>query len=227
LRDWRTKLHPAFFEVAEMNKRYEREWAKFELECQADLKQLRKDDPRHADRVRRFEEDGQRLLAWCDEQLDAINQRYPDMPYNSHAYSYLSGASEEPEPEEGKLARFLHWLRHREHLDAAVMEDHKGSLSAFRRITRTAEDFRRVVQRLGRTKPFQGDLVHRQFLELIICYENEQTPLTADERAACADAYCGCGRETHDADALKKQYARLRRELKDAHRAQQAVRSNI
>jgi hypothetical protein len=225
--NWREKLHPAFFEVAELNKRFELDYAKLDRECATDLRQLRKDDPRHAERVRRFEEAGNQLTAWCGEQLDAINQRYPHMPYNPRAYSYLYGASAEPEPEQGKLARFLHWLRHRESLDAATTEDNKGSLSAFRRIMRTAEDFRRILQRLGRIKPFQGDMVHRQFLEIIICFENEQTPLTADERAACADAYCGCGKEEHDADALKKQYARLKRELDAAYRAQQAARSNI
>ena len=52
--------------------------------------------------------------------------------------------------------------------------------------------------------------MHRQFLELVLCYEIE--PLTADERADCADAFCACG-GIHDPDALKKQLARLKLEL--------------
>ena len=41
----------------------------------------------------------------------------------------------------------------------------------------------------------------------------EMTPLTADERAACFDAYCGCEVAEHDADALKKQFNRLKKDL--------------
>ena len=220
LTEWRTKLHPAFFEVSEINKRFELEHARLERKCAADLKQLRKDDSRRVERASRFKEGDQRLLERCEKQLDLVQQRYPNISHNPVAYSYLYGASEEPEPGESTFVRFVHWLRHREHLDAAGMQDAQGSLPAYHRLTRTFEDVRRVLQRLGLVKPFKGDIVHRQFLELIICYENPQTPLTADERAACADAYCGCGRKIHDADALKKQYARLKRELKAAYRAQ-------
>jgi chromosome segregation and condensation protein ScpB len=67
------------------------------------------------------------------------------------------------------------------------------------------------VHRKGPIKPFQREVTHRQLLEMILCFELD--PLTAEELAECLDEYCVCGK-THDAGAARKQYARLKKELR-------------
>src|SRR6266852_2794689 len=94
-----------------------------------------------------------------------------------------------------------------------TVEDAEGSIKGWRKIARTAEDWRRIVHKKGPIKPFQGDTIHRQLLELILCFELEL--LTEEERAACADAYCACGR-IHDAKALRRQFTRLKRDLQNS-----------
>ena len=55
-------------------------------------------------------------------------------------------------------------------------------------------------------------MVHRQLLELVTCYEHKR--LTAEELAQCFDKYCGCEKENHDADALRKMRDRFEVELR-------------
>ena len=144
-----------------------------------------------------------------DEKLVEINQRYPNPSYNPLAYSYLDlgpGSSADAD----NIFAYVHWMRHHESVPATVSGDVDGDMKAYRRLVRTGEDYRRIAHKKGPLKPFQGDTVHRQFLELMLCFEIK--PLTAEERADCADAYCACGK-THDPDALKKQFGRLKLEL--------------
>jgi hypothetical protein len=206
---WRNKLHPAFFELAELNREFEIEWNRIQLECRQGLKSLgQKATAELRDKVvSRLKEKADELMTKFDAKLVEINQRYPQLPYNSLAYSYLDTPPGQPTDD---LVPYLHWMRHRQSLQRTEAEDAEGDIRAWRKLARTAEDQRRIIHRKGPIKPFQGDTVHRQFLELILCYEIER--LTAEERADCADAYCACGR-THDADALKKQAARLKSDL--------------
>lgn len=67
-----------------------------------------------------------------------------------------------------------------------------------------------MVAKKGPIKRFQGDVVHRQLLEMLLCFET--APMTKEERADCADAFCACGK-THDPDALDKQRRRLKKQL--------------
>lgn len=180
-----------------------------QLECRQGLKRLgQKATAQLRDEVvSRLREKADELMIKFDEKLVEINQRYPQPPYNSLAYSYLDTR---PGPPTDDLVPYLHWMRHKESLQRTEAEDAKGDIKAWRRLARTAEDQRRIVYSKGPIKPFQGDTVHRQLLELILCFEIER--LTAEERADCADAHCACGK-THDADALKKQAARLKSDL--------------
>lgn len=158
-----------------------------------------------------FRKRTEKLELGLDEKLVEINRRYPILSYNPLAYSYLDL---NPGSSADNLFAYLHWMRHRESLPATVSGDADGDIKAYRKLVRTGEDYRRIAHKKGPLKPFQGDTVHRQFLELLLCYEIK--PLTAEERADCADAYCACG-ETHDPDALKKQFARLKLELMASH----------
>jgi hypothetical protein len=91
-------------------------------------------------------------------------------------------------------------------------KDAQGDLDAWDKISRTERDFRVLAFGKGPMAPFQEDVVHRQLLQLVICYERER--LTADELAQCFDEYCACGKESHDADALRKMRDRYEAELK-------------
>lgn len=126
------------------------------------------------------------------------------------AYSYLEIRPGETPDEADNLFAYIHWSRHHESARATTARDQQGDIDAYRKLARTGEDFRRVTFKKGRIKPFQGDVIHRQLLELILCFENER--LTAEELPECLDKYCVCGR-IHDASAAIKQMRRLRKEL--------------
>jgi hypothetical protein len=215
--DWRDKLHPVFFELAELNRQFEREWKQAEEKCKRELEALgsRASPDLRAEVISGLQEKGNKLDAWITEKLVDINRRYGSFPYNPLAYSYLDLTAGQSSSDDDHFAAYLHWLRHRESLQITVANDSQGDLKAYGKLARTGEDLRRIAHKKGRIKPFQGDLVHRQLLELILCYEIR--PLTAEERAQCVDDYCACGK-THDADALKRQAARLKKELQASTR---------
>jgi hypothetical protein len=213
---WRNKLDPLFFELAELNRKYEINSTKMQEECRRELANL---GPNSAAAVRneivsRFKDEVDRFSIEMDEELVKINERHPRPQYNAVAYSYFVLGEHQLDDH---FVEYLHWRRHGESLRATEDGDAKGDITAWRKLARTAEDQRRIVHNKGPIKPFQGDPVHRQLLELVICFEIKS--LTAEERAACMDAYCACGK-THDADAIKKQYQRLKRALVAAASAQ-------
>jgi len=210
--NWRDKLRTVFFELADLNRQFELELKEAQDECKRELEALGSGTSAElrANVIRCLQEKGNKLEARTTEKLVDINQRYGSFPYNPLAYGYLDLTSEQSISDDDHFAAYLHWLRHRESLQTTVASDSQGDLKAYRKLARTGEDLRRIAHKKGRIKPFQGDLVHRQLLELILCYEIE--PLTSEERAECVDCYCAC-EKTHDADALKRQAARLKREL--------------
>jgi len=209
-RNWRDKLHPTFFELAEVNRKFEVKWKQIQLECKRELETLGPRAPAELREkvVSRLQKKSTELMTEVEKQLVEINRRYPQLSYNPLAYSHADFSPGQSAVDE--FVSYLHWMRHRESLQTTSANDARGDITAWRKLARTGEDFRRIAYKKGSIKSFQGDTVHRQLLELILCFEVE--PLTAEERAECVDHYCACG-ETHDADALKKQYARLRREL--------------
>jgi hypothetical protein len=209
---WHGKLHPQFFEQAAVYRDFEVAFARIQAEYEQGLRELGKTaTSAEADTLRGLAQKARgELLARSRQRFEEISSRYGDVEHNRTAYHYLDAPPDEPNREAMGFARYLHWLRHRESLAAADHLDREGDLDAFGRITRTAEDFRRIVHQKGGLKPFQGDVQHREMLELIYCFERQ--PLTGEERAACMDECCPCGKE-HDADALKKQWHRLKKDL--------------
>jgi len=213
--DWRAKLRPVFFEIAPVMKVFERRYREITTRREQQIRSVPESDidaRRKIDVPARAELD--KLLEWCSSQLAMINERHPNMPFNPVADAYLYPAVDEHDTAD-PFTRYLHWRRHRRSLTMTLREYTRGSLEAVTEMARTAQDRVRVLVRREKIKPFQGDEVHRQFLTLIIMFE--QQALTAEERANCADEYCGCEQVEHDVDALRKQYARLKRELKAAY----------
>ena len=68
-----------------------------------------------------------------------------------------------------------------------------------------------VVDPLRALRPLREEEV----TQLTTLHEPEASPLTAEERADCMDEFCACG-GPHDADAVRKQYKRLRKQLEAA-----------
>lgn len=216
---WRAKLHPAFFEAAAITQEFERKWRAIQQKRETELCGIRRrDKDRRKEIDQRALAESTKLVDWCSAQLRAVQDRYGDIQCDPRAFSYLRAASGEPETVD-PFIRFLHWMRHRRSLTMTWTDMSSGSLSAVRHLARTVEDRIRVLIRRERIKPFKGDEVHRLFLEMIICFQ--QQPLTPQERADCADIYCGCELREHDVDALRKQYTRLLRELDAAWQATQ------
>ena len=210
--NWRDKLHPAFFDLADLNRQFEVKWKRMEQECKQGLEALGPNAPAELrDKVvLRLKENGDELEAELGKRLQEIDRRYGQLPYNPLAYSYLD--LQPGKPDSDYFVPYLHWMRHRESLQTTAANDAKGDIKAWLKLARTGEDLRRIAHRKGRIKPFQGDVVHRQLLELVICYETAR--LTAEQLAECVDSYCACGETFHNSDALKRQRARLEEELK-------------
>jgi hypothetical protein len=212
---WRGKLPVIFFEIAAVLKDFERALKAFQNEADKAFRELGKDaDPqRRAEVGSLFQQKADALHARSYDELVRINAKHKEIPHNSLAYSYLDGPDGKLEDGTLPFIRWLHWNRHSESLSATERRDAGGDLTAWDDLHRTGADYRTLAHRKGRIKPFKHDPVHRELLELLLCFENETDPLTADERAACFDECCACGR-SHAADALKRQYARLKRDLK-------------
>jgi hypothetical protein len=208
---WREKLPPIFFDVVGIVRQFEEELALIKRDCDRELFELGQNPPgdRHAGVVGRLQRRAADLQRRVEERLAEIDRKHGAVPFNPSAYAYLYSPDGELGNDTLTLARFLHWMRHRESLDAAAVRDRSGDLKAWKAIARTAEDHRGIVHRKG-IKPFQGDAKHRELLQMILCFATGA--LTPEELEACFDEVCGCGK-SHDADALRKQFKRLKRDL--------------
>lgn len=204
-------MNPVFFDLAELNREGEIRLATMRQECVSALKTLgpKPDAERRRQIVARFERQGRELLAEQHKRLLEIQARYGQLEYNELAYSYFSPDLQADDDSRG-IFEYMHWERHGESLGKTEHSISEGDVDALRRVHRTHEDFFRVTAKKGPIKNFQGDTVHRQLLELLLCFERE--PLTKEERADCFDEYCACG-EVHDPGALDKQYRRLKKQL--------------
>ena len=110
----------------------------------------------------------------------------------------------------------LFWRRFREPLSRAVEASQHGDLKALRRIHRVMEEYHQIRFGKGPLKGFKQDLDHAALLEMGMHMGLDK--LTAEELAECFDEVCLCGKEIHDADALKKQRDRLKKTLHAAER---------
>lgn len=215
--NWQDKLHPAFGELATVYKKGMTELAEMQREtltalASKPIPQLR------AQEAERVTARRNKVLEQMDRQIIAIEARYGSLPKSPLCYPYLTDRPKKM-PDNERLAyglfEMLHWERHGESLRDTTKADAGGDITAWRRISRTAEDWRRIDFNKGEIKPFQGNLYHRDLMEIGLSFASGIEKLTAEELADCFDAYCPCGK-THDADALKKQRARVLMALKAA-----------
>jgi hypothetical protein len=211
---WHNKLHAVFFELADLSKGAEKRWAQLQNESR---EELRVAGPGASPEVRneivsRFVNGTAQLERWFTEQLVDIDKRYKPIPYNPLAYSYLTLDS--PMSDSEGLRQYLHFHRHGESVEVTEAKDAQGDLEAWDKLARTERDYRILAFGKGPIAPFQEDPVHRQLLQLVICYESER--LTAEELAECFDKYCACRRKSHEPDSLRKMRDRFEAELKSS-----------
>jgi hypothetical protein len=208
----RRKLPPVFFHVAPFYRECEQRLQRHVRQCQEGLKALGANPTteQRAEYARHADENTAQLMTWVEQTARDIDHRHGDVPFNPVPFNYLYAPSGERGSDHETFVRWLHWERHGESMDATWVRDAQGDLTAWDAISRTGADVRKVMKKKA-IKPFQGDPVHRGLLEIVMTYERE--PLTGEERAACFDEYCACGK-THSADGLRKQYSRLKKDLR-------------
>jgi hypothetical protein len=209
---WRGKLYPIFFDVADVNSQFEKRWAQLQTDCRQELSTAGSDVSPEArnEIMARFMKGKAELESWIQEKLIDINSRYTPIPYDPVAYSYFT--LDQPISDGEGIRQYLHFHRHGESLQASKTKDAQGDIDAWDRISRTERDSRILAYGKGPIAPFQEDVVHRQLLQSVICYERER--LTAEQLAECFDRYCACGKANHDPDSLRKMRDRFEAELR-------------
>ena len=207
---WKKKLQPVFFEIANLNQQFEKRWAELQKQAKRELEAAGSKIPElQKELSARFFGEVGKLDRWFEEHLVDINRRHAPVPYNAIAYNYLT--LDPPVSDSEGIREYLHFHRHGEALRVTQTKDAQGDLDAWDKISRTERDTRILAFGKGPIAPFQEDVVHRQLLQIVICYESER--LTAEELAQCFDKYCACGKQNHDADALRKMRDRFEAEL--------------
>lgn len=207
---WKKKLQPVFLEIANLNQQFEKRWAELQKQAKRELEAAGPKVPELQKEISaRFLGEVGKLDRWFEEHLVDINRRHAPVPYNPIAYNYLT--LDPPVSDSEGIREYLHFHRHGEALRVTQTKDAQGDLDAWDKISRTERDTRILAFGKGPIAPFQEDVVHRQLLQIVICYESER--LTAEELAQCFDKYCACGKQNHDAGALRKMRDRFEAEL--------------
>jgi len=190
---WKGKVHPAFVEIAELRR---------------ELVQALKSP------ISQRKEAVLRVLEATTERRSDLLRRYPDLtpgpswgPVRTAGYKYPT--------QEEKQIRVFEWLffkRFRVPLTIALQKEREGDLKAHKQLVRARDEFWQA-QRGLRLRPFKVDELHSDLIEL--GFGLRLSKLSAEELADCFNSVCPCGKE-HDADALKKQRARIQKQLQSA-----------
>ncbi len=194
--DWKTKVHPAFIDIA---KNY--------CELVEGIEKL-KNEPNKA----KFAELKDRALG----RIVELSRRYRDWPEGIDRIHSLIHVTEPTAPIEeavkqptsahfGALLEWLAWVRFGRPLWQLTQEDAAGNREASKMIERIIVEGNKL--RYGEKVPgFKRDLDHNALMERGLPLGLDK--LTAEELADCFDEVCSCGQE-HTGDALKKQRKRL------------------
>ena len=221
--DWKSKLHPAFVEMADAYKRMSLELAVILKEAKLAEDALGslavpEQMSQIAKRVITKKDD---MLQRFDREFVDIDSRYKPLPASLLCYSYMPGLRQREQTAETESRTFkewLHWQRHHESLQRAEGEDKQGNLNAFERIVRTLRDWRTIFFKKGAIKAFQYGTEHQDIFEIGLSFASGMEKLTGEELADFFDCMCPSEEceQFHDARALQKQLARLIKDLEAA-----------
>jgi hypothetical protein len=192
---WKKKVHPAFLEVARIYR------DSLRILCGSKSK----DASRNSQAVR----------AQVSQAREELLEHYPELRPGS-TWNHVAAASSRFLSKRDIAAGTLEWLcwrRFGQPLSALIAEEKEGSLEAHKRVLRVIDEFWRLLHGQGPLAPFKGHSKHSELMELGLSLG--LGTLTDDELADCFDEVCICGK-VHDPDALKKQRARVRKQLQRA-----------
>jgi hypothetical protein len=221
--DWKSKLHPAFVEMADA-------YRKFMVEFEAILEEARRSEEaagpnmssgqklRIAARVVSSRDE---LTSRFDKKIAEIDNRHKPLEPSPLCYPYLSLTDlpkeiSHEERDAQTLFEWIHWERHHESAKKDAEADSQGDLDAFERLSRTGREWRIITFKKGPIKPFQGGIYHQDLLGMGLSFASGMEKLTAEELADFFDTYCPCDTEIHDSGALRKQCLRLIEDLERA-----------
>lgn len=216
--DWQKKLHPTFIEIALAYRQGMLELADIQREAEQWLRDSASKPDILAQVAKQVETRRKKLDEEFEKSLVGAERKHGPLAPSPLCYPYftvLSRNSPAEQREPRGLAEFLHWERHHESLEKAEQADSEGDISAWDRIARTAKDWRTIFFKKGPIKPFQGGAHHQDIFGWGLSFESGMEKLTADELASFFDKVCPC-EKIHDSRALKKQLARLRKDLEAA-----------
>jgi len=185
-------VHPAFIEFGELHRK---------------LAEAQKSPPsKRSEAVRG-------VVAASAEKRDELLRRYPELSRPS--WAHVGGAGYKGPSSEEKVTHVLDWYffkRFRIPLRLALEKESRGDLKAHKQIVRAKDEFWQLGHGL-RVAPFKVNETHSDLIEVGL--NLGLGSLTAEELADCFDYLCPCGKE-HDADALKKQRGRVKKQLQTA-----------
>jgi hypothetical protein len=194
-KSWKEKVHPAFLEIGLIYR-----------DSQENLpgsgpNQLAQNSEKCRARVLQTRED--------------LLKRYPDLQLGSPS-NHITAASARFSSQRDNLMGILEWLcwrRFGQPLTILVAEEKAGNVEAHDKVSRLRNDLWHLVYGRGSIEPFKGNSRHSELMELGLNLGLDA--LTDEELADCFDEFCKCGKD-HDPDALKKQRARVRKQLEAA-----------
>jgi hypothetical protein len=166
------------------------------------------------DREKR-EEEVRRILGSSYQRRRELFSQHPGNPPGTPWQQVMVAGYMPPSPQE-KLEQVLDWFffkRNRTPRWLAQEKEKEGDLKAHKQLVRANDEFWRLINGHGPVAPFKVDQSHTDLLELGLHLGLKV--LSAEELADCFDEVCACGR-SHDADALKKQRARVLKDLETA-----------
>jgi hypothetical protein len=195
LDSWKKKVHPAFLEIAAMSRA---------------LATAQK-QPQRETRVGEV----RKVLLLSSEKRAEMLTRHPDNPPGSPWQQVTATGYLPPSPQE-KREQVLDWFffkRNRTPRWLALEKEKEGEVKAHKQLVRAEDEFWRLANGHGPVTSFKVDQPHTDLLELGMHLGLKL--LTAEELADCFEEVCPCGKR-HDADALKKQRARVLKDLETA-----------
>lgn len=219
--DWKSKLHPAFVEMANA-------YTKFMLELEAILEEAHRAEeaaganmsPGEKSQIAaRVVSRRDELMSRFEKKIAEIDNRHKPLAASPLCYPYLTDLPKETPIEERDaqtLFDWIHWERHHQSANKDAEADSQGDLEAWQRLARTGTDWRTITFKKGPIKPFQGGIYHQDLLGIGLSFATGMEKLTAEELADFFDTYCPCGTEIHDSGALRKQCLRLVKDLENA-----------
>jgi hypothetical protein len=194
-KSWKEKVHPAFLEIMRIYG-----------DSQENLPHSRPNQ---------LTQNGQKLPARVLQTREDLLNRYPELQPGSPS-NHITVASARFTSRRDNLMGILEWLcwrRFGQPLTTLVTEEKAGNLEAHDKVSRLRNDLWHLVHGRGSIEPFKGNSRHSEIIELGL--NLGLAKLTDEELADCFDECCGCGKD-HDPDALKKQRARVRKQLEVA-----------